>query len=121
MATEDEIRARVEAADQSRLAARADAAIKIAAAVEKRTTLRTELAEVDAAIAAAVAESGSVMTLAELSAFTGIDESELVPAATADDSTRRGRAPRRKTAGARKVRSAIAPASPDSVAVSSDF
>ena len=111
MVTAEEIRARVAAADQERVKARSDAAAKIAAEVERRAKVRAELAEIDAAI----------MTLAELSEFTGIPVAELSP--TAVNTVGGGRRPARrkaKIAGVRKSRSAASDsASP--VAVSSDF
>jgi len=45
----------VEAADKSRSQARAEAAAKIAADIERRTRVRAELAEIDAAITAGLA------------------------------------------------------------------
>ena len=121
MVTADEIRARVEAADKSRIQARADAAAKIAADIERRTQVRAELAEIDAAITAGLAEAAAIMTLAELSAFTGIPEADLSPATTAGNGGRRGRQPRRKTVGTRKSRAAVTPAASAPVTVSSDY
>jgi len=121
MVNEDEIRARVEAADRERNQARADAAAWIAAEVEKRSKLRAELAELEAAIAAAVAESASIMTLAELSAFTGVAASELVSTPEPGSGGRAVRQTRAKKVAPRKRRSIVPPASPDSVAISSDF
>ncbi len=115
MVTADEIRARVEAADKERIQARADAAARIAADIDKRSKVRAELAEIDAAITAGLAESTAIMTLAELSAFTGIVVSDLTPGTT--PSGRGGRQPRRKAAGTRKSRAASTAAVP----VSSDF
>ncbi len=120
MVTEDEIRARVQAADMSRSQARAEAAARIAAYVISRRKARAELAEIDSAIAAAVAESSDIMTVAELSEFIGVAQSELLPTETPADGTPRRRA-RRKAAGARKIRPAGGPASEATVTVSSDF
>ena len=61
------------------------------------------------------------MTLAELSAFTGIPEADLSPATSAGNGGRRGRQPRRKTVGTRKSRAAVTPAASAPVAVSSDY
>jgi hypothetical protein len=121
MVTADEIRARVEAADKDRIQARADAAARIAADIERRTTVRAELAQIDAAITAALADAAAIMTLAELSAFTGIPEADLSPATGVGDGGRRGRQPRRKTVGTRKSRAAVAPGASAPVAVSSDY
>ena len=110
MVTADEIRARVEAADKDRIQARADAAAKIAADIERRTKVRAELAEIDAAITAGLADAAAIMTLAELSAFTGIPEADLSPATSAGNGGRRGRQPRRKAVGTRKSRAAVTPA-----------
>lgn len=77
MVTTDEIRKRVEAADQARIKSRADAAEAIATAVERRTALRAELAELDASITAQVRESAAVITIDELAEFTGIPIAEL--------------------------------------------
>src|SRR6476469_7242579 len=77
MATEDEIRARVEAADQARIRVRADIAAKIATLVAKREQLREELSETENLLAAALVESDSVMTRAELSSFTGVEDTDL--------------------------------------------
>lgn len=115
MVTADEVRARVEAADKERIQARADAAAKIAVNIDKRSKVRAELAEIDAAITAGLAEATAIMTLAELSAFTSIAVADLTPGTT--PSGRGGRQPRRKAAGTRKSRAATT--SP--VAVSSDF
>jgi len=93
MVTADEIRARVEAADKERIQARADTAAKIAANIEKRRNVLAELAEVDAAIAAGLADSTAIMTLAELSAFTGIAVSDLAPGTTPGRGGRSGRQP----------------------------
>src|SRR6478752_6391332 len=120
MVTADEIRARVEAADKDRIQARADAAARIAADIERRTRVRAELAEIDAAITAGLADAAAIMTLAELSAFTGIPEADLASATGAVSGGRRGRQPRRKSAGARKSRPA-GPASAGTVAVSSAY
>ena len=62
MVTADEIRARVEAADQARIQARAETAAKIAAEIDRRTEVRAELAKVDRAITAGLAESAAIMT-----------------------------------------------------------
>ena len=121
MVTADEIRARVEVADKIRIQARADAAARIAADIERRTRVRAELAEIDAAVAAGLAESAAIMTLAELSEFTGISESELAPPTIARDNGRTRRPSRRKAAGgARKSRPAVADAAAP-VTVSSDY
>ena len=121
MVTADEIRARVEAADKIRIQARADAAARIATAIERRTRARAELAEIDAAVTAGLAESAAIMTLAELSEFTGISESELSPPVIAPDTGRTRRPARRKAAGgARKSRRAVADAA-SPVTVSSDY
>ena len=121
MVTAEEIRARVEAADKIRIQARADVAARIAADIERRTRVRAELAEIDAAVAAGLVESAAIMTLAELSEFTGIAETELTPPAIAPGPGRTRRPPRRKAAvGARKSRlTGAGSASP--VSVSSDY
>ena len=80
MVTTDEIRKRVEAADHARVQSRADAAAAIATAVEERTKLRAQLAELEASIATQVKESAAVMTPDELAEFTGIPVAELRPA-----------------------------------------
>jgi hypothetical protein len=121
MVTADEIRARVEAADQARIQARAEAAAMIAADVERRTKVRAELADIDAAITAGLAEAAAIMTLAELSAFTGIPEADLAPATSASNGGRHGRQPRRKAAGTRKSRTIVTPAGSAPVTVSSDY
>jgi DNA-binding protein H-NS len=121
MVTAEEIRARVEAADKDRIQARAETAAKIAADIDKRTKVLAELAEVDAAIAAGLAESTAIMTLAELSAFTGIAVSDLAPGVAPAPGGRGGRQPRRKAAGARKSRAVVASGATPPVAVSSDF
>src|SRR4051812_41705837 len=77
MVTADEIRKRVEAADRARVQSRADAAAAIATAVEQRTKVRTELAELEASIVAQVKDAEAVMSLAELAEFTGIPVTEL--------------------------------------------
>jgi len=121
MVTVDEIRARVEAADRSRSQARAEAAAKIAAAVERRTQVRAELAEIDAAITAGIADAEAIMTLAELSAFTGIPEADLSPVTETANGGRHGRQPRRKAAGTRRSRAVVTPAASAPVTVSSDY
>lgn len=120
MVTADEIRARVEVADKDRIQARADAAAKIAADIERRTKVRAELADIDTAIQAGLAESAAIMTLAELSEFTGIPEAELSPPSSTSSADRPRRSSRRKV-GARKSRPAPLPGSSTSVAVSSDY
>jgi hypothetical protein len=121
MVTADEIRARVEAADRTRIQARADAAAKIAADIERRTRVHAELAQIDAAIAAGLADAAAIMTLAELSAFTGIPQADLSPATTsAGNGGRHGRQPRRKTV-TRKNRAVVTPGASAPVAVSSDY
>ena len=121
MVTEDEIRARVQAADMSRSQARAEAAAKIAAYVIRRKKARAELAEIDGAIAAAVADSSDIMTVAELAEFIGVAESELAPASEAPTSGVPRRQARRKVAGTRKIRPVARSATDAPVAVSSDF
>lgn len=121
MVTADEIRARVEAADKARIQTRADTAAKIAEQVERRTKIVAELAEIDAAIAAGLVESASVMTLAELAEFTGIPESDLRGPTGAVDSKTRRQSRRKGTVGARRSRPAVAPASGAPVVVSSDI
>jgi hypothetical protein len=121
MVTAEEIRARVEAADKDRIQARADTAAKIAADIDKRSKVLAELAEVDAAIAAGLADSTAIMTLAELSAFTGIPVSDLAPGSTPTRGGRGNRQPRRKTAGAKRSRAVTASPSTPPVAVSSDY
>ena len=90
LATEDEIRSRVEAADLARTRTRASVAAKIAADIERRNKVRAELAEIDATIAAGIADVVSVLTLTELSKFTGIAETELIPAQGSSRSVSRG-------------------------------
>ena len=104
LVTEDEIRARVEATDSARSRTRAEVAAKIAADVERRNKMRAELAEIDAAIAAGISEAVSVLTLAELSAFTGIPEAELLPARSQSMAVKSRRQPRRRAATVRKSR-----------------
>lgn len=104
LVTEDEIRSRVEASDLARSRTRAEVAAKIAADVERRNKIRAELAEIDAAIAAGVSEAVSVLTLAELSDFTGIPEAELLPARGTSRTGKSRRQPRRKAAAVRKSR-----------------
>jgi hypothetical protein len=94
--TEEEIKARVEAADKARLIERADAAAKIAAEVGKRALLRAEITAIDVAIAEALSESAALMTLEELSTFTDIAMSELVPKGVETVGQRRRRKPRDK-------------------------
>ena len=94
MATEDEIRARVQAADMSRSQARAEAAARIAAYVIRRKKAKAELDEIESAMALAVTESSAIMTVAELAEFIGV---------------------------ARKIRPAKGAGTESSVAVSSDF
>ncbi|HEY5840685.1 MAG TPA: hypothetical protein VIU87_04310 [Mycobacterium sp.] len=117
MATEDEIRARVEAADQARIQVRADIAAKVATLFGKQAQLRDELSETESLLAAALVESDSVMTRAELSTFTGVEDAQLRP----DAATETGRQRSRKSAGTRKSRQnhPKTPASP--IAISSDF
>ena len=74
-----EIRKRVEAADRARVQGRADAAAAIATAVEQRTKVRAQLAELEVSIATQVKESAAVMTVEELAEFTGIPLGELRP------------------------------------------
>lgn len=122
MVTADEIRARVEAADKDRIRARADTAAKIASQIEQRGKVRAELAEIDAAITAGIAESAAIMTLTELSEFTGISMAELAPAPETTTGGRRGRQPRRKTTSARRSRSVTTPdGAPAPVTTSSDY
>ena len=122
MVTADEIRARVEAADKIRIQARADAAARIAADIERRTRARAELAEIDAAVAAGLAESAAIMTLAELSEFTGISMSELSPPIIAPDNGRTRRPSRRKAPGrARRSPPAAVADAAAPVTVSSDY
>lgn len=77
MVTAEEIRKRVETSDRARIQRRADAAEAIAAAVERRTGLRAELADLDASITQQVRDSAAVMTVDELAEFTGIPTTEL--------------------------------------------
>ena len=99
MVTADEIRARVEAADRTRIQARADAAAQIAADVERRTTVVAELAEIDATLTARIEAAAAVMTLAELAEFTGIPEAELRAVGS-----RTGESRSRRTARGKSVR-----------------
>ncbi len=77
MATMDEIRQRIEQADQARLRARVDAAERIATLVEQRGQARVDLAGLEATTAAQIEAAGAVMTLDELAKFTGIPLTEL--------------------------------------------
>ena len=98
MVTADEIRQRVEAADRARQQSRADAAASIASAVEQRTKVRAELAELDTSIAAQISASAAVLTLEELAEFTGIPVSELRTTARTTRSRKPGRSnPRGRT------------------------
>ncbi len=54
--------------------------------------MRAELAEIDAAITAGLAEAAAIMTLAELSAFTGIPEADLSPTTTTGNGSARSAA-----------------------------
>ena len=99
MVTADEIRKRVEAADRARVQSRADAPAAIATAVEQRTKVRAELAELEAAIATQVKASEAVMSLDELAEFTGIPETELRA-----DGRRAGESRSRRTARGKSVR-----------------
>ena len=118
--TADEIRARVEAADKTRIQARADAAAKIAADIERRIKVRAELAEIDAAITAGLAESAAIMTLAELSEFTGIATTELSPPVIESGPGRTRRPTRRKSAGGARKSRLTGTGSASPVTVSSD-
>jgi hypothetical protein len=117
MATEDEIRARVEAADRARIQVRADIAAKIATLFAKRAQLRDALSETESLLAAALVESDSVMTRAELSSFTGVEDTQLSPEAEAET----GRQRSRKSAGARKGRQNHPNTPASTIAISSDF
>ena len=121
MATEDEIRAGSRRPICRAVKPAREAAATIAADIERRMKARPELAEMDAAIATAVAESAKIMTLAELSEFTGIAEHELLPQDEPAGDTKLRRSTRRKAAGPRKTRPVVLPASDAPVAVSSDF
>ena len=77
MVTADEIRQRVEQADQARLHARVDAAARIAELVVQRAKARTDLAALEANTAAQIEAAGAVMTVDELAGFTGIPIAEL--------------------------------------------
>ena len=73
----DEIRQRVERADQARAKARADTATEVATLVEQRTRARAELSDIEAAAAFAIEAADAVMTVDELATFTGIPVSDL--------------------------------------------
>lgn len=120
MVTAEEIRARVAAADKARIQARADAAARIAADIEKRAQVRAQLAEIDATITARLTAAAAIMTVAELSAFTGIPETELSPPPVPHTGGRHGRKTRRKPGGVRKTRPVV-PTGPAPVTVSSDY
>ena len=120
MVSEEEIRARVSAADMSRSQARAEAAAKIAAYVIRRKKAKAELDEIETAIASAVADSAAIMTVAELAEFIGVTPSELTPSTTTPAAGTPRRQARRKAVGARKIRPASG-TTDSQVAVSSDF
>ena len=99
MVTVDEIRERVEAADQARIAKRADAAARVAEGVGRRAELVAALAEQDAVLASALSDARAVLTDDELFEFTGLSRDDL-PAPTVAKNNRRGRkaAPRSRSA-----------------------
>ena len=111
MVTTDEIRKRVEAADRARVQSRADAAAAIATAVEERTKVRAQLAELEASIAAQVKESAAVISLDELAEFTGIPVAELRSTGRAALTRKAGRstAPRGRSARSGTRTQAITP------------
>ena len=111
MVTAEEIRSRVQAVDEARIQARADAAAKVAEGAERRAAVARELADLDAVLAADVAAAERVMSMAELVDFTGLSERELSSAAAGGTPTR-GRSSRRHgTATARSPRARRATAS----------
>ena len=77
MVTTDEIRQRIEQADQARLRARVEAAENVATLVDARNTARANAAGLEATAAAAIEAAGAVMTVDELAKFTGIPLTEL--------------------------------------------
>lgn len=121
MVTTDEIRKRVEAADRARVQSRADAAAAIATAVERRTKVRAELAELDASISTQVRESATVMTVDELAEFTGIPVAEFGAQTRTGRGRKsgrpapsRGRTPR-TSARSRSAEPTVSTAAPDTV------
>lgn len=94
MVTVEEIRARVEEADQARIKQRADAAARVAESVRRRAELAAALAEQDAVVAGAVADARALLTDDELIEFTGLSSADLPDRST--------RSRRRSTRGGRK-------------------
>lgn len=77
MATADEIRKRVQRADQDRMEARATAAAEVAGKREERTRLVEQLAQVDRELAQSVASAEQLMTRKELSDFVNVKRTEI--------------------------------------------
>ena len=77
MVTADEIKARVKAADEARIASRADRAAAVAEAHSRRAAALTELKRVEAELTAAVNAATEVMTFDELVAFSDVPRTDL--------------------------------------------
>ena len=116
MVSTDEIRQRIEQADQARLRARVEAAENVATLVVERAQARTNLAGLEATAAAAIDAAGAVMTVDELAKFTGIPITELRVNGKAKAVPVR----KARTVRAPKVRPAAPAVEPQSVTVPAD-
>lgn len=87
MVTVDEIRARVQAADEARIAVRAERAADVAGKHNQLTELRAALADGEAAFKASAAAALEVMSVDELAEFAGVPKGDVqgqtVPKTTA--------------------------------------
>lgn len=77
MSTAEEVRARVQKADQARLETRAQRAAAVAEVHGRRASLLAELAQLDAELDTCVREAFAVMTLDELVEFAGVPRADV--------------------------------------------
>ena len=116
MSTAEEVRARVQKADEARIESRAQRAAAVADVHGRRAAVLAELAQLDAQLDSSVRDAFAVMTLDELVEFAGVPRADVRgkgPASAtgvkAGSTKRRGR-PTTKTAGT--VTAPTAPAAP---------
>jgi hypothetical protein len=113
MSTAEEVRARVQKADEARIESRAQRAAAVADVHGRRAAVLAELAQLDAELDSSVRDAFAVMTLDELVEFAGVPRADVRgKAPTLPTGIKAGSTKRRGRPATKAAANAAAPAAP---------